>query len=82
MNKANTPHMTTVKEAAKITGLSVYRIRQMVLEGRIVHIRAGKKILINIDKLIDHLNTGDKISADTNTERFGIRKIEQQRKVQ
>ena len=31
----------------------------MCINGKIVHIRAGNKYLINWDKLVDYLNTGE-----------------------
>ncbi len=51
------PHMETIKGAAKLTGLSEYFIRQKAVNGEIVSVRAGCKYLINIDKLIEYLNT-------------------------
>lgn len=55
----NIPRMWTIKECAKAfcnTGLTEYRIRQLALSNQIVNIRAGNKILINADKLIEYLN--------------------------
>ena len=62
LNNLKAPTMATVNEAAKITGLAKYHIRQLALQNKIKNIRAGKKILINIEKLIEFLN------EDTNTE--------------
>ena len=53
------PRMATVNEASEITGLAKHYVRQLALQGKIRHVRAGKKILINIDKLIEFLNNGD-----------------------
>ena len=53
------PKMLTINECAKEfegTGLTAYRIRQLAITNQIVNIRAGKKILINADKLIEYLN--------------------------
>ena len=50
------PEMVTLKDAAKRTGLSYYYLRNQCLAGKIVHIRAGAKILINFDRLINLLN--------------------------
>lgn len=55
----NVPKMATINEAAEITGLAKHHIRQLALQGKIRNVRAGKKILINIEKLIEYLNTGD-----------------------
>ena len=53
------PRMLTINECAKEfegTGLTAYRLRQLALTNQIINIRAGKKILINADKLIEYLN--------------------------
>ena len=56
------PRMRTIQEAAKElkesdpnTAITPYAIRQMVLNGDIPHIKAGKKRLINMDILEQHL---------------------------
>lgn len=56
----NIPRMETINKAAEITGLSKYCIRQKAVNGEIVCVKAGNKYLINIDKLIEYLNNGDK----------------------
>ena len=48
-----------VIEAAEITGLAKHYVRQLALQGKVRHVRAGKKILINIEKLIEFLNNGE-----------------------
>ena len=53
------PTMITIKEAAEKTGISYSRIRTLCLEGKIVHIKAGRRFLINLEKLIEYLNTGE-----------------------
>ena len=55
----NIPRMETINKAAEITGLSKYFIRQKAVNGEIVCVKAGNKYLINIDKLIEYLNSGD-----------------------
>ena len=63
------PRMATIKETVKFLDesakkanvknyLTEHRIRELALSNQIVHLRAGKKILINLDKLIDFLNIG------------------------
>jgi len=59
ISNLNPPQMTTINEAAKITGLAKYYIRQLALQNKIKNVRAGKKILINVDRLIEFLNNGD-----------------------
>jgi excisionase family DNA binding protein len=51
------PQMITIKQAAANTGLSYNCLRLMCINGKIAHIRAGKKILINKDRLEEYLNT-------------------------
>ena len=53
------PQMATINETAKLTGLAKYYIRQLALSNKIKHVRAGKKILINVEKLIEYLNIGE-----------------------
>ena len=50
------PTMVTIKEAAEKTGLSYYYIRKLCLEKKVVHIMAGRKVLINEEKLVNFLN--------------------------
>jgi len=70
----NTPKMATINEAAEITGLAKFHIWQLALQNKIIHLRAGKKILINMEKLIEYLNEGD---AQANTPKYsGISRIE------
>ncbi|WP_079988125.1 helix-turn-helix domain-containing protein [Anaerotruncus rubiinfantis] len=54
---AEIPRMVTIKEAAKATGLAEHHVRQLVLSGRVVAVKAGKKYLVNLDRLIEYLNT-------------------------
>lgn len=54
----NVPRMATIREAAKLTGLSYDYLRKQCIQGNIIHIRCGSKILINLDKLTEYLNTG------------------------
>ncbi len=52
------PRMVTIKEAAAMTGVPCYRLRSWCKQNEIVHVRTGKKLLINADKLAEYLNTG------------------------
>ena len=56
------PRLRTIHEAAEelkkvdpSTAISEYHIRRLMLEGTIPHVKAGKKYLINLDKLIEYL---------------------------
>ena len=54
------PRMVGITEASKQTGLSYDFIRKLCLQGKIVYVRAGVKYLINLDKLLEFLNQGEK----------------------
>lgn len=51
------PHMETIKKTAKLFGLAEYFVRQKVLSGEIVAVKAGCKYLVNVDKFAEYLNT-------------------------
>ena len=51
--------MVTLKEASSRTGVSYDWLRKMCINGKIVHVRAGNKYLLNWDRLVDYLNTGE-----------------------
>ncbi len=53
------PTMVTISEAAAQTGLSYNYLRNLCLQNKIIHVRAGRKRLINLGKLIEFLNQGD-----------------------
>lgn len=50
------PVMKTIREAAIETGLTYNCLRQWCLTGAICYVRAGSKILINMEKLAAYLN--------------------------
>lgn len=54
------PRMVGITEASKQTGLSYDFIRKLCLQDKIVYVRAGVKYLINLDKLLEFLNQGEK----------------------
>ena len=51
------PQMETIDKTAELTGLPKTLIRRKVLSGEIVAIKSGAKYLVNVDKLIEYLNT-------------------------
>ena len=53
------PVMVTIDQASKETGITKYRLREWCKEKKITCVLCGNKFLINLDKLIDYLNTGD-----------------------
>ncbi|HIZ41623.1 MAG TPA: helix-turn-helix domain-containing protein [Candidatus Gemmiger excrementigallinarum] len=59
------PRMGTIKEAADASGLAVYRVRRLVASGRIRYVKAGRRILVNLDSLARYLNTGDQPDSVT-----------------
>lgn len=50
------PVMKSLKEMVELTGLSYTYLRNLCIQNEIIHIRAGKKYLINYDRFIDYLN--------------------------
>lgn len=52
------PEMITIKETATRTGLSYEFIRKLCLNNEIVHVRTGKRYLVNFNRFIDYLNEG------------------------
>lgn len=66
------PQMGTIREAAAVSGLAVYRIRRLVACNRIRYIRAGNRTLVNLDSLAHYLQTGD---TQIPAEHAGMRRI-------
>ncbi len=54
------PTMYTINAAKRATGLSYDYIRKLCLSDKIVYVRAGNKYLVNMEKLIDFLNSGER----------------------
>lgn len=54
---AQVPHMESIRKTAEIFGLPVHFVRQKVNNGEIVAVRAGRRFLVNVDKLAEYLNT-------------------------
>lgn len=52
------PEMCTIKETAQKTGLAYNFIRNLCLQNKIMYVKAGNKYLVNLNKLIEYLNTG------------------------
>lgn len=76
MNAINIPHMLTIRECAQETGLSEHFLRRKALSGEIVSVRAGTKILINLDRLIEHLNSNTLKVEENNDAVNGITPIQ------
>lgn len=77
--------MRTVKEAAAEikaadpnTAVTEYHIRQLALKGVLPRVKAGRKLLINLDTLLEYLQnpTADKFQVhNTTAVNGGIRRI-------
>ncbi len=50
------PKMYSLKEASEMTNLSVDFLRHLCRSGKVTHIRAGNKIMINANALAEYLN--------------------------
>ena len=51
------PRMRTIKETAELFGLPVHFVREKVSNGEIVAVRAGRRFLVNVDKLAEYLDS-------------------------
>lgn len=78
------PRMRTVQEAAQElrqldpnTAMSPYHIRRLCLDGVLPTVKAGKKILLNLDTLIEYMSdpTADKFQPRQTATVNGIRRI-------
>lgn len=79
---ANVPKMRTVAEAAQEireidahTAITPYHIRRLCLNGVIPTVKAGKKILLNLDTLIEYMNNPNAEKFKPITTVNGIRRI-------
>ena len=54
------PRMRTIKETAAELNIPVYALRQWVKSGAIPAVYAGKKALLNLDRVIDYLERGER----------------------
>lgn len=57
-DKNTVPRMRTIKQAAAETGVPEYFVRRLVKDKKIVHVYAGSKALVNLDRFIEFLNGG------------------------
>lgn len=71
----NIPHMETIKNTAKLFGLAEYFVRQKVLSGEIVSVKAGCKYLVNVDKFAEYLNTAHEGAVQETQLANGIKPI-------
>lgn len=71
----NLPQMETINKTAKIINLPKYFVRQLVLQRKIKYVKAGKKYLVNVDNLIEYLNTGDTELGVENIDNNKIKRV-------
>ena len=83
-NQARIPRMRTIQEAAQElrqldpnTAMSPYHIRRLCLDGVLPTVKAGKKILLNLNTLIEYMYdpTADKFQPRQAAAVNGIRRI-------
>lgn len=74
MNNFTPPRMESIKATAELFNLPVHFIRQKVASGEIVAVRAGRRFLVNVDKLAEYLNNS-KISQEEEKPVTGIAPI-------
>ena len=53
------PTMKSISECSEIVGLAKYHVRRLVLQGKVKYVRSGSKYLVNVDSLIEYLNSGE-----------------------
>ena len=72
------PDMATIKETAEIFKLPEYFVRQLVKSGKVIAIKSGRKIFVNVEKFAELLNASV-VNADENQNEtsFGIKPIKE-----
>ena len=68
------PVMKTVRDAAAIYGLPPTYIRTLCRTGKIRHVVAGHRWLVNLDSLAKYFNEGDPVPAEQDEAVGGIRR--------
>ena len=63
ITKSNLPKMITLREAHDATGLSVYSLRQLCTQNKVIHFRINSKYYINADSLNGYLKESNEIKA-------------------
>lgn len=84
INQHQIPRMRTVSEASQElktldphTAMTPYHIRRLCLDGVLPTVKAGKKILLDLNMLIEYMQnpTADKFQPSPATTANGIRRI-------
>lgn len=58
------PRMVTAQKAAELSGLKKFHIMHLAEAGKIPTLKAGKKLLVNLDRLIDYMNTATEAAPE------------------
>lgn len=83
-NQIRLPRMRTITEAAAEikeidpqTAITPYHIRRLCLDGILPTVKAGKKILLNLDTLVEYMEnpTSDKFAPRPAATINGIRRV-------
>lgn len=53
------PKMATIHETALLTGFPENALRRLVKDEKIVFVKAGNRVFINVEKFIEYLNSGE-----------------------
>ena len=77
-NEFKPPRMESIKATAELFNLPVHFIRQKVSSGEIVAVRAGRRFLVNVDKLAEFLNSS-RVMPEKQQETIGITPIRKER---
>jgi len=54
------PRMRTIQQTANESGFTYRNIMNLCKQNKIVYVKTGTKYLVNLDKFIGYLNTGDR----------------------
>lgn len=57
MEEMKIPTMLSISDTAKRTGLAKSYIRQLCWDRKISYVKSGSKYLVNLERLIEYLNT-------------------------
>ena len=63
ISNLNPPRMRTIRETARETGFPEHALRVLVKQNRIVFVQCGSKTLINLDRFVDFLNSGEGVGV-------------------
>lgn len=56
--------MLKLREAAEVTGLSYHFLRQLCLQNKVFHIKAGNRYLINSESLMAYISGKSDVGMD------------------